>query len=455
VLGVRMTMDESGPDGGLGEDENITMATRLRDDGVIDFLNLVSGRIDSLPGLTRYMPGMDAPLSPFLEQAGRFRAAVGLPVFHATRVNDIATARHAIREGLVDMVGMTRGHIADPYIVEKITTGKEDRIRTCVGATYCSNFQYCIQNPATAREAYLPHKINKAEATRRVVIVGGGPGGLEAARVSAERGHEVILFEAASQLGGQVILASQPGWRRDLRGIITWLESECDILGVDIRLNTYADAAMVAAENPDVVIIATGGLPDTDWVTGGAPVFSTWDILSGMASLDGSVLVHDRTGRAAALAAADWLSDHGADVTINTQDASIGMEAMRLEMTPFMKRFYSKGVKMQPDHDLIAARPHRNGVEVTFRNMHTSAETTQVYDHLVVEAGTLPLDETFHDLRGAALNDGVIDIDRLTKAEAQPVMDGNGYHLYRIGDAAGSRDIHCAMLDALRLCARM
>ena len=180
------------------------------DDGVIDFLNLVSGRIDSLPGLTRYMPGMDAPLSPFLEQAGRFRAAVGLPVFHATRVNDIATARHAIREGLVDMVGMTRGHIADPYIVEKITTGKEDRIRSCVGATYCSNFQYCIQNPATAREAYLPHKINKAEATRRVVIVGGGPGGLEAARVSAERGHDVVLFEAASQLGGRSFWQASP-----------------------------------------------------------------------------------------------------------------------------------------------------------------------------------------------------------------------------------------------------
>ena len=455
VLGVRMTMDESGPDGGLGEDENIAIASRLRDDGVIDFLNLVSGRIDSLPGLTRYMPGMDAPLSPFLEQAGRFRAAVGLPVFHATRVNDIATARHAIREGLVDMVGMTRGHIADPYIVEKITTGREDRIRSCVGATYCSNFQYCIQNPATAREAHLPHKINKAETKRRVVIVGGGPGGLEAARVSAERGHDVILFEAASQLGGQVILASQPGWRRDLRGIITWLERECDILGVDIRLNTYADAAMVGAENPDVVIIATGGLPDTDWVTGGAPVFSTWDILSGMASLDGSVLVHDRTGRAAALAAADWLSDHGAEVTITTQDASIGMEAMRLEMTPFMKRFYSKDVKMQPDYDLVAARPHHNGVEVTLRNMHTAAEKTEVYDHLVVEAGTLPLDETFHDLRQEALNNGVTDIDRLIKAEPQPVITGDGYHLYRIGDAAGSRDIHCAMLDALRLCARM
>lgn len=455
ILGVRMTMDESGPDGGLSENDNITIAQRLRDDGAIDFLNLVSGRIDSMPGLTNYMPGMDAPLSPFLEQASRFRREVGLPVFHATRVNDIATARHAIREGLVDMVGMTRGHIADPYIVEKIRNGKEDRIRSCVGATYCSNFKYCIQNPATAREQTLPHKINPSETKRRVVIVGGGPGGLEAARVCAERGHDVILFEAASQLGGQVILASKPGWRRDLGGIITWLARECEILGVDIRCDSFADAEMVAAENPDVVIIATGGLPDTDWVEGGASLSSTWDVLSGMASLEGSVMIHDRTGRAAALAAADWLADQGAAVTINTQDANIGMECMRLEMTPFMKRIYQKGVAMQPDHDLVSARPHRNGVEVTLRNTHTNEEITQVYDHLVVEAGTRPQDEEYEALRGDALNNGVIDIDRLINAEPQPVVAGDGYHLYRIGDAAGSRDIHCAMLDALRLCARL
>ena len=453
LLGVRMTMTEHDHDtSGLSFEDNINIAQRLQDDGILDFLNLVSGRIDSMPRLTNYMPGMAAPLAPFLQQVAMFRKEVALPIFHATRINDLATARYAITENVVDMIGMTRGHIADPYIVDKLMRGEEDRIRSCVGATYCSNFKYCIQNPATAREATLPHRITRTtRGEKKVVVVGGGPGGLESARVCAERGHQVALFEASDRVGGQVLLAGKVRWRTDLNAIIDWLENECRVLDVDIRFNQFAESNDVLAEEPDVVIIATGGVPNTNWIEGNGTVVSSWDVLSGMTSLNGSVFVHDLTGRNTALAVADFLAEQGAQVTLNTQDAHIGAEAMRLELSPFMKRFYERGVKMTVDQELTAAHAEDRQTRVTVRNIHTAESSEHYVDSLVVEAGTLPNDRLFYELKEQSENNGVVDLDLLAKGLAQPEY-GARFHLYRVGDVSGSRDIHCAMLDSLRLC---
>ena len=181
------------------------------------------------------------------------------------------------------MVGMMRAHMADPHIVRKLEAGEADRIRPCVGASYCLNRIYvgldglCIHNVATGREETVPQLTVPSTGPRRtVVVVGAGPAGLEAARVAAERGHRVILLEAASDPGGQIRLAARATPRvADLIGIVDWLVSECRHAGVELRLDTVADVADVVALEPDVVIVATGGVPRLPVLTEGEDLVVT------------------------------------------------------------------------------------------------------------------------------------------------------------------------------------
>jgi NADPH-dependent 2,4-dienoyl-CoA reductase/sulfur reductase-like enzyme len=198
------------------------------------------------------MPGMGSRLAPWVEFVGAFRREVDLPVFHAARISDVASARFAVAEGKLDMAGMTRAQIADPYLVQKLTQGRESEIRPCVGATHCQSLHKpsCLHNAATGRELTLSHIVARSKGPRRkVVVVGGGPAGLEAARVSAERGHEVSLFEAANELGGQIRIGAG-SWRRDLMGIVEWREAELRRLGVPVHTNSYMETADIAALEP-------------------------------------------------------------------------------------------------------------------------------------------------------------------------------------------------------------
>ena len=219
IVGLRYTADETTA-GGITPEEGLEISKRLADSGMVDFLNVIRGRIHTDPAMTDVIPVQGMKSAPHLDFAGAVKKATGMPTFHAARIPDVATARHAVADGLLDMVGMTRAHMADPHIVKKITEGREDDIRPCVGATYCLDRIYeagealCIHNPATGRELSMPHTIPPAEMRKTVVIVGAGPAGLEAARVAAERGHDVTVFEAQPDPGGQIRLTAQNPRRR-------------------------------------------------------------------------------------------------------------------------------------------------------------------------------------------------------------------------------------------------
>ena len=452
IISLRMTMEEAMP-GGLTRDDCLEIARLHAAEGTIDVLNLVHGAVDTVKALAAYMPGMAAGLSPFMHLAGEFRSETGLPVFHATRINDLANARAALREGHVDMVGMTRAHIADPHIVAKLQAGMEDRIRPCVGATYCSNWRQCLHNAATGREAEMPHDVSRADAPgKQAVVVGGGPAGMEAARVLAHRGHRVTLFEAADRLGGQIELARKAGWRRDLGGVSDWLAQELDALDVDILLNTLAEDTDVTALNPDIVIIATGGIPDTDWLDGNVEALSTWDVLARSEPLQGSVLIYDATGQAQAITAADHLAQGGAEVEIVSQDRMVGQNIMKLDAPTYLKHLYTAGAKLTPDHEFAGAEREGNRVRVTLRNHLSEAEEVRVVDHLVLERGTIPNDALWQALAPGARNKGLTDIDAMAAHQPQQDPGGSGPLVYRIGDAMASRDIHAAIYDGLRLC---
>ena len=461
IVGVRMVADEDW-DKGLSREEGVEIARRLVADGKIDFLNLIRGHIETDAALAEVIPIQGMRSAPHLDFAGEVRAETRFPVFHAARIGDVATARHAIAEGKLDMVGMTRAHIADPHIARKVAEGREHEIRPCVGATYCLDRIYeghealCIHNPATGREATMPQVIAPTEGPRhKVVVVGAGPAGLEAARVSAERGHPVVLFEAADRPGGQIRLAARGRRRSELIGIADWRAERLEALGVEMHFNRLAEAGDVLAEDPDIVIVATGGLPNTSILESGNDlVVSSWDILSGDVKPADDVLVFDDNGAHPGLQAAELIAEAGATLEIVTPERFFGAEIGGLNHVPYAACFQRRGTRITINSRLLSVRRDGNKLSATIGSDYDDRTDERLVNQVVVEHGTLPLDDLYFALKEDSSNRGEVDYQALIAGRQQRVVanpDG-AYRLYRIGDAVSSRNIHAAIYDALRLC---
>jgi 2,4-dienoyl-CoA reductase-like NADH-dependent reductase (Old Yellow Enzyme family)/thioredoxin reductase len=458
VVGARMTFDEQ-REGGLGTDEALRVATDITAAG-IDFISLIRGSIGTDADMARVIPPMHTPSAPHLEFAGQVRQQLSVPVMHSSRIADVETARHAIGAGLLDLVGMTRALMADPDLPVKVAEGRADQVRPCVGANMCidgiyeSGAAYCIHNPSTGRELELPQRIEPADARRRVAVVGAGPAGLEAARVLAERGHQVHLFECSDRVGGQLLLASRSEHRRDLRGIIDWRSQELARLGVTVRLNTLVDAGTLAGRAWDVVVVATGGTPAAPDVPGAELVLDTWDVLGGARHPSGRVLVYDDHGGNQALDAVEALAGAGAEVELVTPERTVSPDVGAITASTYFEAMAEAGVRITLLRRLHGVRRGDDGIRVELGVDASPYRETRTVDAIVAELGTLPVRDLYDELLGRSTNLGAVDLRDLLARRPQTIVrneDGD-FQLFRIGDAVSSRNVHAAMLDAARLC---
>lgn len=461
VIGIRLAVTQDKWDG-YKRETGLKIIEAISKTGLVDFLSLVVGSGATSEGLSRLIPMMGDRDAPHLEAVAEARALTTLPIMHSSKMSDVASARHAIESGKIDLVGMTRAHFADPHIVNKIKAGREDRIRPCVGAGYCIDQiysvggAYCIHNPATGREKSVEHLIAPTTGPKkRITIVGAGVAGLEAARVCAERGHNVTLLEASSVAGGQVLIAARAPRKRDYKGIVDWLVQECNHAGVDIRYDVFADASEVDRHNPDIVIVATGALPNTSFLeTGEDLALSTWDVLNGQTIPAGQVLLYDENGREAAVSCAEYLAKAGAYFQFVTPDRMIGPDLGSTNFPPTLRALKKAKVPIRTDTRLTALRRVGNKIAAAFYDDYTYDSWEEEFDTVVTDYGAIAFEDLYYELKPLSRNHGQMDIERFVSGEPQNISKNTkaSFEMYRIGDAVAHRNIHAAMYEARRLC---
>ena len=399
-VGVRMGAGQIAGD--LDEPTVAEVARRLVGLGLIDFLNASMGDYYAMHWM---MGGMDRPAGYMLASSSQVtRSVTGIPRIVTGRFRTLEEAEQALRTGDCDLVSMVRAHIADPDLVRKTRDGRAAEVRPCIGCnqgciarTSGVNLRLgCTVNPAIGREKeYGDDVIGTTASPRRVVVIGGGPAGLEAARVARLRGHTVVLYEGSDRLGGALNVARRAPRTQGLDDIADWYRAEMKRLGVECHLSALMDADDIVALDPDVVIVATGADPTMDGRLIAAPgqvvngidsptVRSSVELLTEPAPAAGShaLLVND-VGQYEAVSAAEYLLEHGVHVTVATRLPMFGpLVNAAMRMTPALERLNSAPAEFTTltRVTLASVRPGK----ATVRSLAGGAETTVAADLVVL-----------------------------------------------------------------------
>lgn len=352
IIGLRISADERDPEG-LTEDESLQAVKSLQNQ--LDYVHIVAGTSASLGGAIHIVPPMAIEAAYLASEAGTFKRSLEIPLFVTGRINQPQEAELIVARGQADVCGMTRALICDPQMPSKTESGHVEDVRACIACNQACIGHFhrgypisCIQHPETGRELIYAER-QMAALRKRVLVVGGGPAGMKAAAVAAQRGHEVTLCEASAQLGGQVNLAQLLPRRAEFGGASTNLQREMQLAGVDVRRNTRVDRALVEQERPDVVIVATGATPYRPPYeeAGDLQVVDAWQVLRGEVKIGRSVLVTDWRADWIAPGIAEHLVREGHQVQLAVNGTHVG------ENLPLYVR----------DH--LAGELHRLGISIT------------------------------------------------------------------------------------------
>ena len=426
ILGVRLPGDEKVV-GGLTQSDLQEIAKLLAQTGLVDYLNIIVGTNYERSGRMEHWPPTPAPHGLFVPLAAGIKSQVAIPVFTAGRITDPAMANTIIERGEADMVGMTRAQISDPDLVRKLIEGRPQDIRPCVGANLCiaqamaSKPIRCIHNPMTGRDSAWGD-LSPTDAPKNVTVIGGGPAGLEAARVAAERGHRVTLFEASNDIGGQLATWSQAPMTREFRKTLNWYKTQLTQLQVHVRTGQRLKPEDVAVLNTDVLILATGAIPTKTLLipTGPdvIPVIDPWQAICNMPTGQ-HILINDEGGGRAALSAADALLDQNR-ITLVTAEYALGELVTPTVRAPIYKRFLKGKVVMHPSQEIHTIV----GNTVTLRSVHTGEEMDIQDVDIVV------------DWRG-----GIVE------TTLQSAVEARGLPHSIIGDCVAPRQVHIAIAE--------